>query len=157
MVNLKVDGRDVSVPEGANLVEAVEAAGAYVPRLCWEPGLEADGACGLCVVGLEGKKATMLACETQAEDGMSVQTNHPDAVAIRRRRLELIKADHANDCQLCPKNEICALQEASRAAGVDIHVPKKLAYPAHSDKSHPFFNLGRVLQIILLAVVLFDY
>ena len=143
MVNLKVDGRDVSVPEGANLVEAVEAAGAYVPRLCWEPGLEADGACGLCVVGLEGKKATMLACETQAEDGMSVQTNHPDAVAIRRRRLELIKADHANDCQLCPKNEICALQEASRAAGVDIHVPKKLAYPAHSDKSHPFFNLDR--------------
>ncbi len=143
MVDLKVDGRDVSVPEGANLVEAVEAAGAYVPRLCWEPGLEADGACGLCVVGLEGSKRTVLACETAAVEGMSVQTNHPDAVAIRRRRLELIKSDHANDCQLCPKNEICELQEASRAAGVEIHVPKKLAYPAHSDKSHPFFNLDR--------------
>ncbi len=143
MVNLKVDGRDVSVPEGANLVEAAEAAGAYVPHLCWEPGLEADGACGLCVVGFEGTKTTVLACETLAEEGMSVQTNHPEAVAIRRRRLELIKSDHANDCQLCPKNEICALQEASRAAGVEIHVPKKLAYPAESDKSHPFFNLDR--------------
>jgi formate dehydrogenase alpha subunit len=143
MVNLKVDGNDVSVPEGANLVEAIEAAGAYVPRLCWEPGLQADGACGLCVVGFEDNKATVLACETPAEDGMSVQTNHPEAVAIRRRRLEMIKSDHANDCQLCPKNEICELQEASRAAGVEIHVPKKLAYPAHSDKSHPFFNLDR--------------
>jgi formate dehydrogenase alpha subunit len=143
MVDLKVDGKDVSVPDGANLVQAVEAAGAYVPRLCWEPGLEADGACGLCVVGLEGKKETVLACETTAQDGMSVRTNHPEAVAIRRRRLELIKSDHANDCQLCPKNEICELQEASRAAGVDIHVPKKLAYPAHPDKSHPFFNLDR--------------
>ena len=143
MVNLKVDGREVSVPEGANLVEAVEAAGAYVPHLCWEPGLEADGACGLCVVGFEGGKGTVLACETVAEDGMSVQTNHPEAVAIRRRRLELIKADHANDCQLCPKNEQCELQEASRAAGVEIHVPKKLAYPSDPDKSHPFFNLDR--------------
>ena len=67
MVDLKVDGREVSVPEGANLVEAVEAAGAYVPRLCWEPGLEADGACGLCVVGLEGTERTVLACETPAD------------------------------------------------------------------------------------------
>jgi len=143
MVDLKVDGKDVSVPEGSNLVEAIEAAGAYVPHLCWEPGLEADGACGLCVVGLEGQRSTVLACETTVEEGMSVQTNHPEAVAIRRRRLELLKSDHANDCQLCPKNEICDLQEASRAAGVDIHVPKKLAYPAQVDKSHPFFNLDR--------------
>jgi formate dehydrogenase alpha subunit len=143
MVNLKVDGRDVSVPEGSNLVQAVEAAGAYIPHLCWEPGLEADGACGLCVVGFEGSKRTVMACETAAEEGMSVQTSHPEAIAIRRRRLELIKADHANDCQLCPKNEICQLQEASRAAGVEIHVPKKLAYPSHADKSHPMFNLDR--------------
>jgi len=148
MVNLKVDGKEVSVPEGANLVEAVEAAGSFVPHLCWEPGLEADGACGLCVVGLEGSKRTVLACETPAEEGMSVQTGHPEAVAIRRRRLELIKSDHANDCQLCPKNERCELQQASRAAGVEIHVKKKLAWPSDPDKSHPFFNLDRTRCIL---------
>jgi len=143
MLNLEVDGKEVSVPDGTNLVEAAEAVGVYIPHLCWEPGLEADGACGLCVVGIDGRRGTVLACETHAEEGMSVRTNHPDAIAIRRRRLELIKADHANDCQLCPKNEICQLQEASRAAGVEIRVPKKLAYPADPDKSHPFFNLDR--------------
>jgi formate dehydrogenase alpha subunit len=142
-VNLKIDGRDVSVLEGANLVEAAEAADVYVPHLCWEPGLEADGACGLCVVGVEGDSEPALACETLAREGMVVSTNDPDAVAIRRRRLELIKADHANDCQLCPKNEHCELQEASRAAGVEIHVPKKLAYPSDTDKSHPMFNIDR--------------
>jgi len=74
---------------------------------------------------------------------MVVNTGDRAAVAVRRRRLDLIKADHANDCQLCPKNERCELQVASRAAGVEIHVPAKLAYPADSDKSHPLFNLDR--------------
>jgi len=95
------------------------------------------------VVGVEGRAGPVLACETQAQGGMVVDTTAPAAVAVRRRRLELIKADHANDCQLCPKNEHCALQEASRAAGVDVHVPKKLAYASGVDKSHPFFNLDR--------------
>ncbi len=131
---------------GANLLVAADAAGAYVPRLCWAPGLTVDGACGLYVVAVGGQP--VLACETQAEPGMVVDTTDPAAVAIRRRRLELVKADHANDCELCPKNERCALQEASRAAGVDVHVQEKLAYPAGVDKSHPFFDLDRTRCIL---------
>ncbi|MHC4135877.1 MAG: formate dehydrogenase subunit alpha [Planctomycetota bacterium] len=142
-VRLEIDGRDVSVARGANLVAAVHATGAYVPHLCWEEGLEADGCCGLCTVGVQGESEPVLACETRVREGMVVNTSDRAAVAIRRRRLELIKADHANDCQLCPKNERCQLQEACRAAGVEIHVEKKLAYPADSDKSHPLFNLDR--------------
>jgi len=142
-VRLEIDGKEVTVARGANLVAAALEAGVYVPHLCWEEGLEADGCCGLCTVGVSGEDRPVLACETRARDGMVVNTLDRFAVAVRRRRLEVIKADHANDCGLCPKNERCQLQEACRAAGVEIHVAEKLAYPSDSDKSHPLFNLDR--------------
>jgi formate dehydrogenase alpha subunit len=142
-VRLEIDGREVSVARGANLVDAAHAAGVYVPHLCWEAGLEADGCCGLCTVGVAGEGEPVLACETRAREGMVVNTGDGAAVAIRRRRLELIKADHANDCKLCPKDEHCQLQEACRAAGVEIDVHEKLAFPVGTDESHPLFSLDR--------------
>jgi formate dehydrogenase alpha subunit len=142
-VRLEVDGREVTIARGANLVAAALAAGAYVPHLCWEEGLEADGCCGLCTVGVSGEGEPVLACDTRVREGMVVNTKDRAAVAIRRRRLELIKADHRNDCRLCPKNERCELQEACRAAGVEVHVAEKLAYPSDSDTSHPLFHLDR--------------
>ncbi|MHC4974568.1 MAG: formate dehydrogenase subunit alpha [Planctomycetota bacterium] len=142
-VRLEIDGTEVTVARGANLVAAARAAGAYVPHLCWEEGLEADGCCGLCTVGLEGESEPVLACETRAREGMVVRTADDAAVAIRRRRLELIRADHRNDCARCAKDGGCDLQEACRAAGVGIHVHAKLAYPADTDESHPLFVLDR--------------
>jgi len=74
---------------------------------------------------------------------MVVNTNTPEIREVRKRILEVIRADHANDCQLCPKNEHCELQEASKFVGVEIHKTNKLAGISTPDRSHPFFNLDR--------------
>ena len=100
MVNLTVNGRSVSVPEGASLLQAVEAAGVTLPTLCYYPGLAPYGACRLCMVAVAGpRRALVAACVHPAEEGQAVETDAPEAVAARRLALEFLLSR-------CPQSEV---------------------------------------------------
>ena len=122
-----VDGRAVAAAAGATILEACDAAGRYVPRLCYYPGLASGAAagsgetpaglrpyteCGLCVVRL-ADGSTPLACVTPACEGMEVTTDDPGLQALRRERLERILSDHPHICLSCPDRDGCARDECS--------------------------------------------
>lgn len=118
-VGIQVDGVAVSVATGATLLEACDAAGAYVPRLCWYPGLAcpacADGGgteCGLCAVRL-GDGSVALACCTAALDDIRVTTDDPELRALRLERLGAILARHPHICLSCPDREGCSRNECT--------------------------------------------
>ncbi len=142
-IPLIIDGKEVKARSGMTVLDAAQSANIYIPALCADPDLEPIGACRLCIVEVRGKEEHQLSCMILAEEGMVVNTTSPEIREVRRRILEVIKTDHANDCQLCPKNEHCELQQASRSVGVEIHKPNKLAGVSSADRSHPFFNLDR--------------
>jgi len=56
MVNLKIDGKDVQVAEGVNLIDAAETAGIHIPNLCYMKGMKGIGACRLCLVEAEAAR-----------------------------------------------------------------------------------------------------
>ncbi len=59
MITLQINGLEVSVDEGATLLEAAQFLGFPIPTLCHMEGLSPYGACRLCVVEIgEGPKAT---------------------------------------------------------------------------------------------------
>ena len=89
-VNLTVDGRKVSVPEGATLREACESAGASTPTLCWAENLTPVNVCRVCVVELEGSRVLVPSCSRRAEDGMVVKTDSDRVRHSRRLVLELL-------------------------------------------------------------------
>ena len=113
MPDLIIDGRPVSVPKGTMVIEAAETLGIMIPRFCWHKALGAAGACRLCAVMFtDGPvKGLEMSCMTPAADGMVVDTGHPEAVAFRRRIIELLMVNHPHDCPVCDEGGHCLLQD----------------------------------------------
>ncbi len=90
MPTLKIDGRTVTVPDGATILDAARAAGTTVPTLCWYPKLPVVGSCRLCLVSVAGAPKLQAACASAATDGMDVTTESAAAVENRRSVLHLL-------------------------------------------------------------------
>jgi bidirectional [NiFe] hydrogenase diaphorase subunit len=91
MVEVTVNGRRVQVPGEASALQAVRAAGVPLPTLCYWDGLPAYGACRLCMVTLIAPRhAIVAACTYPVGEGLVLETDAPDAVALRRLALEFL-------------------------------------------------------------------
>lgn len=111
MVNLKIDGKEIKAPEGANLIDAAALGGIHIPNLCYLKGLKGIGACRLCLVEIEGMKAPMIACTTKVKEGMVVNTKTEKVQEIRKFVIDLILSMHPLDCMTCTKAGVCNLQQ----------------------------------------------
>lgn len=130
MVNIKIDGKAIQVEEGISLLQAARKAQLKIPALCYHPDLPAWAACGICVVKVEKSPKMMRACSLPVSEGLSVITNDPELVEVRRSVLQLILASHPQECLTCMRNQNCELQRLSAEFGIrDIPFemrPKKL-------------------------------
>jgi formate dehydrogenase alpha subunit len=88
-VKLTIDGRGVEVEAGATVLDAVNRLEVPLPQLCKDPDCPPLGACRTCLVHVEGMRGVPAACHLPARDGMVVDTQHPDAVRVRRGVLDL--------------------------------------------------------------------
>lgn len=118
MVKLKVDGIEVSVPQGTSVMRAAAIAGVSVPKLCATDHLEAFGSCRLCVVQIDGMRGTPASCTTPVGEGMVVHTQTDEVATIRRGVMELYISDHPLDCLTCAANGDCELQDMAGAVGL---------------------------------------
>lgn len=117
-INLTIDDVPVEVEQGTTILEAAKKVNIDIPTLCHHPALKIEGACRICVVEVEGKKNLVPACAHPAEDGMVVRTNTPFVRKTRQMILELLIADHPQDCLICSRHGQCELQELSQKLGV---------------------------------------
>jgi ferredoxin len=118
-VELGVDGVAVVVRGDATLLDACDAAGRYVPRLCFYPGracckrsVATRTECGLCAVRL-GDGSIALACATSAAAEMKVATDDPGLRALRLERLAVILAQHPHICLTCSDRDGCTRDECT--------------------------------------------
>ncbi len=89
-VELEIDGAPVSVPEGATILDACEAAGIATPTLCYGETLRPANVCRVCVVELEGARALAPACSRLVEPGMKVRTDSERVRQSRKLVLEFL-------------------------------------------------------------------
>ncbi len=118
MVSLKIDGRSVSVPEGTLLLDACAAAGVAVPTLCYLEDVAASASCGVCVVEVAGAKSLLRSCVQKVGEGMDVRTDTERVASARRTALELLLANHPDDCLSCGRNGSCEFQAMAELMGV---------------------------------------
>jgi NADH-quinone oxidoreductase subunit G len=111
MVTLNIDGRDVQVPKGTNVIEAARKLGIDIPYLCYHHQLTSFGGCRLCLVEVEKVPKMLAACNTIATDGMVVRTSTDRVKAQRAGTLEFILLNHPLDCPVCDKGGECELQD----------------------------------------------
>jgi formate dehydrogenase alpha subunit len=90
MPSLTINGRAVTVEDGATILDAARRIGIDVPTLCWYPKLPVVGSCRICLVSAAGAGKLLAACATRAEQGMTVETDSEAAVANRRSVLGML-------------------------------------------------------------------
>jgi len=119
MPTLTIDSREVTVPEGTNVLEAARALDIVIPHFCYHEALGAVGACRLCAMKfIDGPvKGVQMACMVTARDGMVVSTLDPEAVELRSHVIEWLMTNHPHDCPVCDEGGECQLQEMTVAGG----------------------------------------
>ena len=125
MPTLTIDNAKIEVPEGTSVLEACRQAGAYVPTLCYLEGVQAIGACRICLVEIEGARALAASCTQPVAEGMVVKTNSARARRARRAVLELLLSEHDGDCYTAS----AAPTRVAQAIGRDGHRPAPRADP----------------------------
>ncbi len=143
-IHLTINGRTVSAPHGATVLEASQAAGITIPTLCHDPDLTPVGACRLCIVDIEGVRGHPTSCTTVAREGMVVLTHTDEITSIRRTLVEMAIASHPIDCLLCDKSDDCQLLVLARELSVDREAVERLrpsnSQPQPIDTSNPAFD-----------------
>ena len=90
MVDLTVDGKSVSVPEGSTILNACQQLGIDIPTLCWLETLKPVNVCRVCVVEVEGARVLVPSCSRTVEPGMKVKTRSERVDLTRKLVLEML-------------------------------------------------------------------
>jgi formate dehydrogenase major subunit len=143
-MKVTVDGRVVEPPDGATVLDAIQAAGAWVPTLCSDPRLSPNGSCRLCLVGVEDRDGPVASCATPASDGMVVSTTDPESRTTARAALELIASEVAPHAFDIPEDR-SELVRLCDELGIDPNAgPRPEREPDHS---HPYLRFDPSLCI----------
>lgn len=119
-----IDGQSVSVAPGTTILEAARLLGRRIPTLCYLEGVQAIGACRVCLVEVQGARTLVPSCVTPVTEGMQISTNTRRVRDARRTVVELLLSDHDGDCPTCDRNDDCELQALARELGIrDIRYP----------------------------------
>ncbi len=128
MAKLKVDGKEIEVPDHFTLLQACEEAGAEVPRFCFHERLSVAGNCRMCLVEVKGgppKPAASCAMGVRDIRGgpngelPEVFTNTPMVKKAREGVMEFLLINHPLDCPICDQGGECDLQDQAIAFGMD--------------------------------------
>ncbi len=120
MVKVTVDGIDVDVPPGSNVLQACEAAGKEVPRFCYHERLSVAGNCRMCLVEIEKAPPKPFAsCAYPVNEGMVVHTDTPMVKKARAGVMEFLLINHPLDCPICDQGGECDLQDQAVGYGRD--------------------------------------
>ena len=135
MPKLTINGKEVEVPAGTNLIEAARLVGAEIPHYCYHPGLSIAGQCRLCMVDIEKTPRPTIACNTQATEGMVVNTETDRVKETRRSIMEFHLINHPLDCPVCDQAGECWLQIYYMKHG--LYDPRMTDTKVHKPKAVP--------------------
>ncbi len=118
MPSITIDSKPMEAPEGMTILEAARKMGIRIPTLCYLEGVQAIGACRVCVVEVEGARTLVASCVTPITEGMRIHTNTKRVRDARRTVVELILSEHDGDCQTCDRSEDCELRQIAYELGI---------------------------------------
>lgn len=132
-ITINIDGQDILVAPGANVIDAAASADKEIPHFCYHPHLSVSGNCRMCLVEMgtpmrdratnelvldeQGKPKIafmpkpVIACATKASPGMHIRTITPAVKDCQNGVMEFLLANHPLDCPICDKAGECRLQE----------------------------------------------
>lgn len=118
LVRFELNGQAVEVSPGLSILEAAKQYGIKIPSLCHHPDQRVKANCRVCVVEVEGQRNLVASCATTVTEGMKVRTNSPKIRETVQTILELIFANHPQECLTCVRNGNCELRQLAADYGI---------------------------------------
>lgn len=112
-----IDSKDILIENEKNLLELIRKAGINLPTFCYHSELSVYGACRLCMVEVEGM-GLVPSCSTPPAPNMKIKTNTEEIRKMRKIIVELLLANHSQNCPTCQKSADCQLQGLARRLGI---------------------------------------
>ena len=119
MPKLTINGMEIEVPDGVNVLQACELAGVEIPRFCYHERLSVAGNCRMCLVEMERAPKPIASCAMPAGEGMVIRTDTPGVRKARQGVMEFLLINHPLDCPICDQGGECDLQDQAMVYGVD--------------------------------------
>ncbi len=119
-VAVKVDGKDITAPEGTVILDVAKRNNIPVTNLCSHRNLKPFAACRTCMVevNVNGKKELVYSCTHPIEEGMEIRTNTEETNRYNGACLEMLLVEHPLDCPICDKSGVCPLQDNTEELGI---------------------------------------
>jgi NADH-quinone oxidoreductase subunit G len=140
LVTVNIDGREIAVPKGTNVIEAARLVNVDVPHYCYHPKLSVSGNCRMCLIEMglpsvdPATKAPIIdpasgrqkinwiprpqiGCGTNVSPGLHIRTTSPMVKEAREGVMEFLLINHPLDCPICDQAGECKLQEQATAYG----------------------------------------
>ncbi|MBN1446496.1 MAG: iron hydrogenase small subunit [Bacteroidetes bacterium] len=120
-MNITVNGHTCWAKPGETILDVADREGIKIPTLCHMSDFSPTGSCRICTVEVEGNGSLVPACAFPVYEGMAVQTNSPRVRRARKTIIELLVANHPQDCLFCVRSGNCELQKLTQEYGVRSH------------------------------------
>ncbi len=142
-----INGKEVQFEQNETILEVAKRTGHFIPTLCEMADIHhTPGTCRVCLVDVKRKNSPgrlmVTSCTTPMEEGMDVLTRTPAVREKQRLQVELLLADHKQDCAVCIRHGNCELQDAAQFVGLQ-----------HSKHTYPQFYMERTWDDSSKAIV----
>ena len=118
-MKITINHQPIEVDEGMTIWQACHDAGINIPSLCYFKDISANASCGVCVVEVKGVKTLLRSCITEVTEGMEIITDSSRVREARKVNVELLLANHPEDCLQCDRNLNCELQQLAFNLGIN--------------------------------------
>lgn len=118
-----INGRKIEFESGETIMTAARRSGCYIPSLCELADINHQpGTCRVCLVEArrvgQDTARVVTACNTPMEEGLDVQTRTPKIREMQKLQVELLLADHDEECASCVRHGDCELQDVAQFVGL---------------------------------------
>ncbi|NDV11996.1 NADH-quinone oxidoreductase subunit NuoG [Crenobacter caeni] len=117
MLEIEIDGKKLTAPQGSTVMEAAHSIGTYIPHFCYHKKLSIAANCRMCLVEVEKAPKPLPACATPVTDGMKVHTHSSMAKTAQAGVMEFLLINHPLDCPICDQGGECQLQDIAVGYG----------------------------------------
>lgn len=140
-VTLLIDGVEIQTQTNQSIMQALDKAGIYIPRLCYHKDLPPGGHCRVCTIKVNGRPAN--ACTFPVSDGLIIENNTPELNRHRRHVVEMMFVEGNHYCPSCETSGNCELQALAYRLGMTAPQYPYLHQRRELDAGHSGLYLDR--------------
>ena len=147
-INLIINNKKIDCLEGQTILEAARENEIDIPALCYHSDLKIKANCRMCLVEIKGKRGLFTACSTKTESSMEIITDSPKINKARKINLELIFAQHREECDDCVWDFNCQLLKLAKKYKIktDRFLDRKIGYPIYQFGPSLIFDSSKCID-----------